>query len=608
MSNLVVKPIDLFDNSFVYDQTKTSLLGKLTTKTLAGKNVVGTPLVKYRNTLTGPEAVSNSEVVISANDRVFAVTAETGGLITISAYNLVNQNGELTYLGKIVITVPEPPSTTYTFRGFRVVDTGTTGWKFFLLLTANVVAHNGLYMVDNVDLADFAFVPPTFPTASAPGQKAVYKLDDSPFTLTNGTGLSIDIANSTVYVHRGVAAAHSFMLFDYSLPIVSVGALGSTSDLFFHETGNLPVLVGTLLLTNSEEYTVPTTGPNAGQPCVIFHTSSTMYRGRLSELTSGATLWPSLEFANNLGNINEFVSVTTLRAAFSESTQKVILLSSSSTTPATVVVKDFVENQHDLVCTILSPDNNEAISREMYKFKTPVAPIAFDSKNGYLAMISGTTGARGIYTAAFDVDDVFDTTNIISPVMDCKNEQIFRFTAGFVKPEFASPIRVYYRTSGFATPTGGWIQVSDDLDFGGIVSATGQIQIKINFRVLVNDSTNGLQLYSAGLITRSLNAISDNWEYSHDDSSPGNPSIVAFRLKKAYQSSVPNLFFRAFDLSDNLYVQSQTSVDSSLFEYSVDGGVNWLSLGTIPNTVGTLVRYTFNVSPGIDVRPSLRES
>ena len=115
-------------------------------------------------------------------------------------------------------------------------------------------------------------------------------------------------------------------------------------------------------------------------------------------------------------------------------------------------------------------------------------------------------------------------------------------------------------------------------------------------------------MYSAGVVCRSLNAISDNWESSHDDSSPGNPSRVAFRLKKAYQSSVPNLFFRAFDLSDNLYVQSQTSVDSSLFEYSVDGGVNWLSLGTIPNTVGTLVRYTFNVPPGVDVRPSLRES
>jgi len=605
--SLKVIPINLLDNVSVYDQTKTSLIGKITSKTLGGKTVVGPPIVKYRNTVTGPEAAAPIEIVISANDRVFIATAEANGLITIAAYDLEQVNGDLTYIGKIVITVPEPPTTTYVIRGLRVVDSGTTGWKIFLLVTANVAAHNGLYMVNNIDLADFTFVPPTFPTANAPSQKAVYKLDDSPFTLSNGTGLSVDVTNSTVYVHRGVAATHSFMLFDYSLPITTVGALGATTELFVHETGNLPVLSGTLLLTNSEEYTVPTSGPNAGQPCVIFHTATTMYRGRLSDLTSGATLWPSLEFANNLGNLNAFTAVTTIRAAYSESTQKVILLSSSSSTPATVIVKNFTNDQHDLVCTILSPDNNENIMRDMYKFKTPVAPVGFDSKNGYLAAISGTTGTRGIYTAAFDVDDTFDSTSIISPVLDIGSDQVFRFTAGFVKPDFASPIRVYYRTSGFGAAIGGWIQVPDDLDLGGISSPTGLIQIKINYCVFTNESTNALQLYSAGLITRSASAISDNWEYSHDDSSPGNPSIAAFRLKKTYSSAVPNLFFRAYDLSNNLYVQSSTALNPGLFEYSTDGGVNWLSLGTIPNVVGTLIRYTFAVPPGVDVRPSLRE-
>lgn len=603
-----VKPIDLFnDTSTTYDQTKTSLLGKLTTKTLAGKQVVGPPIVKYRNTITAPEAIVPSEVVISTNDRMYIATAESNGLITIAAYNLEQVNGDLTYIGKIVIQVPEPPATTYVIRGLRVVDSGTTGWKIFLLVTANQAAHNGLYMVDNLELADFTFVAPTFPTASASGQKAVYKLNNVPFDLSNGTGLSLDVSNSKVYVHRGVAATHSFIRYDYSLPVITVGALGATTDLYEYETGNLPALTGTLLLTNSEEYTVPTSGPNSGQPCVIFHTSNTMYRGRLSELTNGATTWPSLEFANNLGNVNSFTTVATIRAAFSESTQKVILLSSSSSTPATVIIKDFTNDQHDIVCTLLSPNNNEAVSRELYKFKAPIAFIGFDAKNGYLAGISGTTGARGVYTAAFDVDDIFDTTSIISPVIDIQNELIFRFTAGFVKPEFASPIVVYYRTSGFGSPTGGWIKAPDDLDFGGISSPTGLIQIKITYQVFINDATNGLQLYSAGLIVVDRNAISENWEYSHDDSTPGNPSRVAFRLKKAYSTVVPQLFFRARDLSDNLFVQSNTTDDSGLFEYSTDGGVNWLSLGTIPNTVGTLIRYTFAVPPGVDVRPSIGE-
>jgi hypothetical protein len=605
--SLTVKPINLFDNTVVYDQTKTTLVGKITTKNLAGKTVLGPPIVKYRNTITGSEAITPAEVTITENNRMFVITAEVSGLVTVALYNLITANGDMDYVGKMVIQIPEPPTTTYAVRGFKVLDNGTSGWKIFLLYTANVTAHNGLYMVDGIGLSDFLFVPITVPTATAPSQKAVYKLDDNPFTLTNGAGIMLDTVNQLIYVQRGVSAAMQFIVFNYAGIVSTVGALGATTDLYLHTTGNLPALAGTLLLTNSIDYTVPTSGPNSTNPCVIFHTTTTMYRGRLSELTSGATTWPSLEFVNNLGNINEFVAQTALRATFSESLQRVILLFSSTTAPATVLVKQFVNDQQDLICTVLSADNNEAISKEMYKFKSPIAPIGFDARVGYLSIISGTTGARGVYTAAFDVDDIYDLTSIISPVLDIRSEQVFRFTAGFVRPDLASPIVVCYRTSGFGSPTGGWIKAPDDLDFGGISSASGYIQVKITFKVFVNDTTNGLQLYSAGLITRNINAMSEFWEYSHDDSSPGNPSIAAFRLKKAYPTSVPTLFFRARDLSDNLYVQSNTIADSGLFEYSTDGGVNWLSLGTIPNTTGTLIRYTFAVPPGIDVRPSLRE-
>jgi len=33
-----------------------------------------------------------------------------------------------------------------------------------------------------------------------------------------------------------------------------------------------------------------------------------------------------------------------------------------------------------------------------------------------------------------------------------------------------------------------------------------------------------------------------------------------------------------------------------------------LPLGTIPNVVGTLLRYTFTSPPGVDIRPGLKES
>jgi hypothetical protein len=609
MSNIKVKKIDLFNNTSVtYDQTKTSLIGKITNKTIAGRQVVGAPIVKYRNTVLSSEALTPAEIVITDNNRLFAIQLEVGGLCLVAAYDLNTANGDLNYIGRINIQLPEPPATTYTYRGFRVVDDGTTNWKIFILTTANVAAHAGLYMANDLALSDFVSVPPTIPTATAPGQKAVYRLDPSS-NIVDGTGLSVDKVGQKVYAHRGVSATHTFIAFNYNGTIPSVGSLGQTTALLDFQTGNLPALTGTLLLTNSEEVVTPSSGPNSGQPCIAFYTSSTMYRGRISDLGNAVTTWPSLEIANNQAPLNEDAgSVTTQRATFSSSLDRVILLNSSATFPSSIIVKQFTDSQRDIICGIQSGDNNENLTKEMYKFKTPAAPIAFDSRLGYAAIVSNTTGARGIYTCAVDIDDLYDSTHIISPVIDCAGQIFQAFIARRVRPDLSNQVKVYYRTSGFASPTGGWVAVSDDLDFNNLVSPTGQIQIKIAFKTLLNDRTNASQLYAAELSYIDLNAISENWEYSHDDSTPGNPSRVAFRLKRAYNTSVPQLFFRARDLSDNLYVQSNTLNDSGLFEYSTDGGVNWLPLGTVPNTVGTLLRYTFAVPPGIDVRPSIGES
>lgn len=104
-------------------------------------------------------------------------------------------------------------------------------------------------------------------------------------------------------------------------------------------------------------------------------------------------------------------------------------------------------------------------------------------------------------------------------------------------------------------------------------------------------------------------SLSDNWEYSFDDSSSSIPTRVGFRLKQAYVSAIPlTLSFRAFDLSGVQLVDHDITNEAARFEYSTDGGTAWLALGTIPNVVGTLVRYTFLSPPGVDVRPSLKDS
>jgi hypothetical protein len=125
---------------------------------------------------------------------------------------------------------------------------------------------------------------------------------------------------------------------------------------------------------------------------------------------------------------------------------------------------------------------------------------------------------------------------------------------------------------------------------------------------LTRQSTIPQQVNELLLELESLFGISDNWEFSDDFSDNTSPSRTAFRLKKTYASSVPVLYYRAYDLSDVLLVNHNTNANASNFQYSTDNGITWLPLGTIPNTVGTLIRYTFTSPPGVDIRPSLKES
>ena len=600
-----VLPISLFTNTSVtYDQTKTSRIGQITNKTISGETVMGPPLAKYRNTVLGSEALTPNDLHFTENNRIFVTTTEAGGLVQIALYDINPLTNDISYVGKLNITVNDSPATTHVIRGFRVADAGVTGWKLFWLSTANQLGNEGLYMANDIALTDFSPVPVTIPTATAGGQKAVYRLHDGSGLMTAAAGLSLDTATSHAYVHNGVSATHQYYKFNYAATITTVTA-GSTTDAFVLKTGNLPALSGTLIVTNSEEYHLPGIGPNIGQPCVIFNTTTNMYRGRLSELTAATTAWPSLEFQNNNPGNNLITAENTSRCAFSDTLKKVVLLTSNNV----LIVKSFLDNVSDLYTVIEGRDNDENTVKDIYTFRVGTVQ-GFDSRNGMVAILSTTTGQRGLYVSRFDTNNVYDTTHIISPVQDVTNLRLLRATVGLVRQDRAAPVYIYYRTSGFGTATGGWVLLPSSLLFAGqtgIISPTGQIQLKIGFSVFESDKANPIQLNSFGIIYESLNTISDNLEYTHDDSSPGS-AIVAFRLKKAYASVVPTLFFRAYDLTGTLVVQSDTSTDAGLFEYSTDDGANWNSLGVIPNFVGTKIRYTFAVAPGIDVRPSMRES
>lgn len=682
----VVKANLTSDVVSVYDQTKTTILGRISQKTINGKQVLGPSLNKFIDVVTDTAAAAVPVLnYTSDNGRVFTLATENAGISVLSLHTYDYATGNTVYVGCIRVNIADNAATTQTLRALKVIDTGTTGWKVYIVTSGSVLINGGLFCVNNIDLADFSPLAfPTIPFATGSNQKAVYFLQD-PANIGVGqlniaaAGAVLDSVGEKVYVHNGVSAVHQYYVYNtnstlncplssvsvdattdlvthtghtflnndpvfitnlvggagltnntiyfvrnivpgvsYQLSLTTGGtainvttngtfdvcrAFGTTGDAFAFKTGNLPALSGTLLAIDSEDKATPQHTTNAGFACAFFATNTNLYLGRLSELTPGATTWASLVTSNLLGTANQIVAPSTVLASWSDVLDRAIY----TTNVNIFVVKRIVNNEIDAIFGGTGNDYLEARpTNNIVNFK-PITITAMDLSNGVLFATGNATGQRGIFTMDCSADIAYGGSYVITKVLDTPSAQLAALDTFEELYDFTGVPVFQYRTSGFGSATGGWVDIIAKSDLSGLASAD-QLQFRIGFDIIHEGGGIPAQIVELLVGINSNNEISDNWEFSNDDSDNGNPSRAAFRLKKAYTTSVPTLYFRSYDLSDSLIVNHNTVSNASNFQYSTDGGVNWNNVGTIPNTVGTLVRYTFTVAPGVDIRPSLRES
>lgn len=684
----VVKADLLDDVVSVYDQTKTTIQGRVDSKIIDGAEVLGPPLNKFVDVVADTAGLVVPIIShVTPNGRLFHLGAEAGGISSLSCHTVDLVTGNVTYNGIIRMNLPDLAATTHTYRGFKVIDDGVTGWRIFVASTGSVAINGGLFCVNNVDLVDFTPIGPgtLFPFATGSNQKATYFLQDPANIGVNqlniaSTGLTLDRTNNRAYVHNGVSATHQFYLYntsatldcplaagtidagtdrvtitahgfnnndpvfvtnltgaagltnnttyfarnvtanDFQLSGTTGGAainittngtadvcraFGTTGLAFVHKTGNLPVLAGTLIQADSEDYAEPQHTSNAGFPCVFFCTSTNLYLGRLSELTSGAVTWPSLVTSNLLGTSNQIVTPALTNATWSNILDRAVYITNSNI----LVMKQVVNNSIDKIFGGSNNKYRETFTSDAIELGL-IAAASLDIEAGWAVLTSaaaaGNVGQRGTILADLRSDVFFEYSYIVTKVLNTPSS-VYKFITTTDKLfDVTGSLKVQYRTSGFGSITGGWI----DLPFADDLSAfaTGQqVQFRICFDTLSLDTCIPAQLREFFLGLESDFEISDNWEFSDDFSDNVVPSRTAFRLKATYNTVVPTLYYRAYDLSNALLVNHNTVTNAANFEYSTDNGTSWLPLGTIPNVVGTLVRYTFTSPPGVDIRPSLKE-
>ena len=677
-----------------YDQTKTTIQGRVFQKTINGDTVLGPPLSEFVDVFA--ESAENPlQIHCTENGRLFSAGAIVNGgtydILPIVLYTVDFNTGAHAYQGKIFVQLPNVAAQVHTIRAFKAVDTGTTGWKLFIATTSTIATSGGLFLVNKIDLADFVTVGfPTIPMATSTDAKAVYLLQD-PSNIganqlnINTAGAILDSTTNRIYVHNGVAATHQYYVYStstaptwtsasvsvsvgtpavvsdvghtfnnndpviftsgtlptglalntvyfvrnpvagvsYNLSLTSGGpninttgspsvnaiigrAWGTTGSNWVHKTGNLPVLSGTLLANDSEDFAQPTNAPvNGGvlngNACAFLATTTNLYLGLLSELTSGATSWPSLTTSNLLGTSNEITTPSATFASWSNALDAGTYITNISK----FITKQVVNN---IIQSITGEVNNQYY--ETFNPKTVnlglVNVTSTDNANGWLFVSGGATGQRGIIKVDFRSDHLYDYSYIVTKVFSNPFTALKAITSWEQLWKYTGNIKVQYRTSGFGFITGGWIPLDSYEELN--VAIIYQIQFKISFAIQSEGSSTPAQVKELLYGVLDNSAISDNWEFSNDFSDNGVPSRATFRLKKAYSSSVPQLFFRWRDLADNLLGTNDTVANAANFDYSTDNGDTWLPLGTIPNTVGVLLRYSFTVPPGTDVRPSLRES
>lgn len=681
----------LADVVSVYDQTKTTISGRVNQKVVSGVSVLGPRRNKFIDIFTD-SGLTPGLMFLSSSGRLFVaanapINGTTFDTLPILLYDFDFQSGNTIYVGRVDLQLPNLAATTHTLRSLKVYNDSTNfGWRIAVVTTASVTINGGLFVANSIDKSDFTTIAfPTIPMATGNNQKAVYFLQD-PAALGAGqlniasVGSVLDRSTGRIYVHNGTSAVHQYFVHDLSVtnlnmelrsvtvsaaspaivsdaghtfennapviftagtlptglalntvyfvrnPIAGVSynlsttsgganinttglagsatitrAWGTSSSGWLYKTGNLPALVGTLLANDSEDLAIPNHTTNAGFDCAFLATQSTLYLGRLSELTSGATTWPSLVSANQLGPSGEIVNTAALVAGWSNVLDRCVF----SLSPSRYVMKRVISSELDRRFGTPNISVLEGTSVDPIDFGC-LASTNLDLEDGWLVINSTAAAQRGIFLKDLRSDDFFDHSFIVTKVLDIQFQEIKNVTLLAEYKESAVGIKLFYRTSGFSSISGGWIPISSLRDIS--LPLSNQIQFKIGFDHLGRQSTIPQQVNELLLQVESLFDSSDNWEVSRELSSNLSPSRVSFRLKKSYATSVPQLFFRAYDLSSALLVNHNTVTQAANFEFSTDNGISWSPLGTIPNVVGTILRYTFSSPPGVDIRPNIRES
>lgn len=319
-----------------------------------------------------------------------------------------------------------------------------------------------------------------------------------------------------------------------------------------------------------------------------------------------ALTWPSLTTANLQGSPSQIITPTATMGNYDTTTDDFVYVTNTTK----FVAKQLVNNEVRYLFGGIITDYYETYINPHLPTWGLNAVAGISRRSGWLFASSLTSGQRGvIYTSIYD-DLTYDASYIVTPVVSLPNTIILGYSHYWEMYDYCGDTNIYYRTTGFGSEGGNWQGPLDKAALNSVV-VEEDVQFKILFAAESSGYAMGPLLSALNIIFESSAAMSLYWLGDAENStrSAESPARTAFYLHTDYASAVPTLYFRAYESSGGSLVRSaNTSANASDFDYSSNGGSTWTPLGTIPNTVGTLVRYRWPTPPGTNINVSIAES
>jgi hypothetical protein len=446
-------------------------------------------------------------------------------------------------------------------------------------------AGHGFNVNDPVVLTTTGTIPAGF-TASTTTAQTVYFVRNP---AANTFELSATFGGASITATTAGTGTHSVL-----------HAFGQTSSMAnaSRKTGTVTALTGqTLLLTDSGQVTVPFDGPNAGQNSFFYMTSTNMFTWRLTDITAGATSFPTMDQKNLLGTGTDVTAIAATHGKYSASCGVAVYAS----TTFNLLMKRMVNSA--LFAKFGGQSNTwyEGTMRITDSMRT-MTMVGLETESGWLFISSSLIGQRGILVMDMRSDQRFDFSYVTSPVFEVAKGSLKFITSLEQLFETTDSIKVEYRTAAtyadalFNSATGGWIEIGIAEDLSSL-TLERFVQLRLSWDIVTDVVSTPAQVNDLILGYQDDLESSLMWSLSQEFTSreAEAPIRSVAYLNKAYLSgTVPKITMKAISKASGLVVyQKDTVANAAEFTYSTDNYLTQNPLGTIPNVAGTLLTHNW---------------